>query len=173
MTVLAEADVETAALEWLVALGWQVTHGPDIAPGDPREERPDYGAIVLERRLRDGLARLNPDLPTNALDDAYRKLTRPEGSTLEARNRSFQRMLTEGVTVEYRTAEGAIRGAQATAIDYGNATANDFLAVNQVTFTERDHTRRPDGWSGVVQAVAHRGGRGSIGGHRPGVARAP
>ena len=39
---------------------------------------------MLERRLRDTLARLNPDLPSDALDDAYRKLTRPEGSTLEA-----------------------------------------------------------------------------------------
>ena len=54
MTALAEA----AALEWLGALGWQTAHGPDIGPGAPGEERADYGAVVLERRLRDALARL-------------------------------------------------------------------------------------------------------------------
>ena len=95
---------------------------------------------MLERRLRDALAPLNLD----ARDDAFRKLTRPEGSTLEARNRAFHRMLVEGVTVEYRTAEGAIRGVQAAIIDYARPAANDFLAVNQVTVTEREHTRRPD-----------------------------
>ena len=144
MTTLAEADVEDAALEWLAALGWQTVHGPDIGPGATGEERADYGAVVLERRLRDALARLNPELPLDTLDDAFRKLTRPEGSTLEARNRAFHRMLVEGVNVEYRTAGGAIRGDQAAVIDYANPAANDFLAVNQVTVTEREHTRRPD-----------------------------
>ena len=144
MTALAEAEVEEAGLEWLDALGWQTVHGPDIAPGAPGEERADYGAVVLERRLRDALARLNPGLPLDALDDAFRKLTRPEGSNIEARNRAFHRMLVAGVTVEYRTDGGAIRGAQAAVIDYGDPTANDFLAVNQLTIAERDHTRRPD-----------------------------
>ena len=144
MTTLTEADVEDAALEWLAARGWQTAPGPDIGPSGPNEERPDYGAVVLERRLRDALARLNPALPSDALDDAYRKLTRPEGSTLEARNRAFHRMLVDGVTVEYRTDGGAIRGAQAAVIDYASPADNDFLAVNQVTVTERDHTRRPD-----------------------------
>ena len=110
MTTLTEADVESAALAWLSGLGWRVAHGPDIAPGAAYAERNDYGQVVLERRLRDALARLNPDLPASALDDALRKLTRPEGATLEARNRAFHWMLVNGVTVEYRAGEGAIRG---------------------------------------------------------------
>ena len=144
MTTLTEADVEAAALEWLAALGWQTAHGPDIGPGGPAEERADYGVVVLERRLRDALATLKPELPAEALDDAYRKLTRPEGSTLEARNRAFHRMLVNGVTVEYRAGDGAIRGAQAFALDFDRPEANDLLAVNQVTVSEREHTRRPD-----------------------------
>ena len=42
MTNLTEADVEAAALEWLASIGWQVTHGPDIAPDTPGAERDDY-----------------------------------------------------------------------------------------------------------------------------------
>jgi small subunit ribosomal protein S9 len=41
-----------------------VLHGPDIAAGEPAAERsdPGYRDVVLEGRLRQALARLNPDL---------------------------------------------------------------------------------------------------------------
>ena len=144
MTTITEADVEVAALDWLAGLGWQVAHGPDIAPDTPNAERGDYGQVVLEPRLRDSLAELNPALPPDALDDAFRKLTRPEGSTLEARNRAFHRMLVDGGTVGYRGDDGAVRWEQAKVIDFDNPGNNDWLAVNQFTVTENKNTRRPD-----------------------------
>ena len=144
MKGISESTVEDAALEWLAGLGWSVVHGPDIAPDTSGAERADYGEVVLERRLRDALARLNPRLPTVAREDALRKLIRPEGATLAARNRVFHRMATDGVTVEYRDAGGAIRGAQARAIDFDRPARNDWLAVNQFTVVEHRHERRPD-----------------------------
>ena len=144
MTTLTEAVVEQVALEWLGTLGWQVAHGPDIAPDALNAERDDYGQVVLERRLRDALAGLNPKLPGDALDDAYRRQTRPEGPTLEARNRSFHRMLVNGVTVEYRDGDGSIRGAQVQVINFDDPPDNDWLAVNQFTVTENQSKRRPD-----------------------------
>ena len=140
----SESEVESAALAWLQGFGWKVAHGPDIAPRAAASERTDYSIVVLEHRLRDGLARLNPGLPTEALDDAFRKLIRPVGSTLEARNRAFHRMLVDGVTVEYRTASGAVRGAQVSVLDYANPANNDWLAVNQFTVVKDEHERRPD-----------------------------
>ena len=139
-----ESDVEDAALTWLGDLGWQVTHGPDIAPDTLSAERTDYSEVVLAQRLHDALVRLNPDLPTTTLDDAYRKLTHPEGSTLEARNRTFHRMTVEGVEVEYPIADGTVRGAQVRAIDFDDPANNDWLAVNQFTVTENRNERRPD-----------------------------
>ena len=141
---ITEADVEQIALNLLAGVGWQVAHGPDIAPDAPSSERDDYGQVILERRLRDALGELNPGLPAEALDDAFRKLTRPEGATLEARNRAFHRMLVDGVTVEHRTDGGAMRGAQARVVDFDDPAANDWLAVNQFTVTENKNTRRPD-----------------------------
>ena len=91
MTTFSESEVEQAAFEWLERLGWGVAHAPDA----PNAERSDYGQVVLERRLRYALADLNPKLSTDALDDAYRKLTRPEGSSLEVRSRAFHRMHVE------------------------------------------------------------------------------
>ncbi|NLF57679.1 MAG: type I restriction endonuclease subunit R, partial [Candidatus Hydrogenedens sp.] len=139
-----ESVVEDAALAWLAELGWTVLHGPDIAPDTPYAERGDYGQVVLEGRLRAALARLNPMLPPEALDDAFRRVTRPEGPTLEAQNRAAHRLLVDGVTVEYRRPDGSIGGAQARVLDFAAPGNNDWLAVNQFTVTENKHTRRPD-----------------------------
>ena len=59
VTTFTEADLEQVALQWLSGLGWEVAHGPDIAPDTPGAEREDYGHVVLELRLRNALARLN------------------------------------------------------------------------------------------------------------------
>ena len=139
-----ESEVESAALAWLESLGWQIKHGPEIAPGEPFAERDDYREAILPQRLKDALARLNPELPIEALDEAFRKLINPPGATLEARNRAFHRMLVDGVTVEYRREDGSIAGAQVRVIDFDDPANNDFLAVNQFTVTEGRHTRRPD-----------------------------
>ena len=144
MTILTEADVEVAALDWLSNLGWAVAHGPDIAPDTPNAERTDFGQVVLEFRLRNALADLNPSLPPSALDDAYHKLTHPQGSSLEARNRTFHQLLVNGVEIEYQNTDGQVRGDQVRVIDFDIPTNNDWLAVNQFTVTEDQNKRRPD-----------------------------
>ena len=144
MTSLTEFDVEQAALDWLVDLGWRVTHGVDVAPGSSKAIRDNFAQVVLHAPLRDALTRLNPELPPDALEDAFRKLTLPQGATLEARNREFHRLLVDGVTVEHRDSDGRIRGAQAQVINFGNSSANHFLAVNQFTVVEDRNRRRPD-----------------------------
>jgi type I restriction enzyme R subunit len=141
---IVESTVESAALAWLESLGWQVKHGTDIAPDGLFAERQDYGQVVLEQRLREALARLNPDLPAEALQDAFRKLVNAPGASLEQRNRALHRMLVDGVTVEYRRPDGAIAGAQARVLDFDTPENNDWLAVNQFTVVENRRTRRPD-----------------------------
>ena len=138
-----ESVVEDATLAWLESLGYAIKPGPEIAPDELFAERQDYGQVLLTHRLREALVRLNPNLPVEAIDDAFRKVIRLEGVTLDARNRTFHRLLVDGVTVEYRT-DGSIRGAQARLIDFDNPDNNDWLAVNQFTVVENKHNRRPD-----------------------------
>ena len=141
-----ESVVEDATLDWLEALGYSVAHGPEIAAGEPAAERsdPGYRDVILEQRLRQALTRLNPDLPPEALTDAYRKLTKVDAPSLIERNRALHRMVVDGVTVEYRRKDGSIGGAQARVIDFDKPDKNDWLAVNQFTVAEGQHTRRPD-----------------------------
>jgi len=139
-----ESVVEDAALAWLEGLGYTVKYGPEIAPGELFAERSDYGQVVLEERLRQALVRLNPDLPPEALEDAFRKLTRADAPTLVARNHALYRMLVDGVTVEFRRPDGSIAGAQAWALNFDDPEDNDWLAVNQFTVVENKHNRRPD-----------------------------
>ncbi len=141
-----ESIVEDATLAWLDALGYAVLNGPAIATGEPHAERsdPNYRDVLLERRLRHALVRLNPDLPPDAIEDTYRKLTRVDAPSLVERNRTVHRMLVNGVTVEYRRKDGSIAGAQARIIDFDAPANNDWLAVNQFTVSEGQHTRRPD-----------------------------
>jgi type I restriction enzyme R subunit len=142
--MIIESTVEEAALSWLEGLGYSIKYGPEVAPGELFAERKDYDQIVLAVRLRDNLAKFNPDLPPEALEDAFHKITRPEGATIEARNRALHKKLVEGVTVEYRRSDDSIAGAQARAVDFDEPENNDWLAVNQFTVVENKHTRRPD-----------------------------
>jgi len=146
MPSFTESVVEEAALAWLESIGWAIRNGSEIAPGELFSERtdPNYTDVILEQRLRNALARLNPALPAEALDDAFRRIMRPEGPMLEARNRAMHRLVVDGVTVEYRSAEGEIRGAQARVLDFDKPDNNDWLAVNQFTVAENKHVRRPD-----------------------------
>jgi type I restriction enzyme R subunit len=147
MTTFAESVVEEAALAWLANSGFAVAHGPDIAVGQPGAERsdPTYRDVVLEWRLREALVRLNPDLPQEALDDAFRKIVRADGPSLIERNRAVHRMLVNGVTVEYHRPGEPIRRAQARVIDFEDPDNNDWLAVNQFTVVgPQGHNRRAD-----------------------------
>ena len=69
MAGLNESIVEEAALGWLRSLGYEVLSGPTIAAGEEQAERtdPGYRDVILERRLKNALRRLNPELPPEAL----------------------------------------------------------------------------------------------------------
>lgn len=47
------------------------------------EQRKDYSETVLTFRLRDALFHPNPDMPNSEFDDAFKKITHPEGAPLK------------------------------------------------------------------------------------------
>jgi type I restriction enzyme R subunit len=143
MKSVTESTVEEAALEVFSALGYTVLHGPDIAPGELFEERKSYGDVVLVGRLRQALARINPKVPAEAIEEAIRKVLRTESASLEENNRRFHRFLTDGVPIEYR-GEGRVIHDYVRLVDFDDPGSNDWLAVNQFTVIEDKNNRRPD-----------------------------
>jgi len=140
----AEADLEEAALSWFGELGYTVTSGPQLAPGEGSAERGSFNEVVLAGRLREAIRRLNRAVPADAREEALRKVLRVGTPSLVQTNRAFHRMLREGVEVEYPRADGSIAGDRVRLIDFHQPDANDWLAVNQLTVVEGQHHRRPD-----------------------------
>ena len=144
MSALNESHVEDAALEWFGELGYAVGHGPKLAPGEPAAERDSFGEVVLVGRLREAIRRLNACIPKEAREEALHKVLRVATTSLVQSNRAFQRMLRDGVDVEYSRPDGSIKGDKARLLDFADVRANDWLVVNQFTVIEAGHNRRPD-----------------------------
>ncbi|WP_331454387.1 type I restriction endonuclease [Methanosarcina thermophila] len=70
---IPESEVEEAALEILSELGYDYLYGPDIAPETEDAEREDFGTVILPRRLRAAVDKLNPGVVAGAREEAVKK----------------------------------------------------------------------------------------------------
>ena len=143
-TSFIESIVEDAAIEWFRSLGYSFTHGPKLAPDEPAAERASFGDVILAGRLREAVARINPQVPPEARAEAFRKVLRPDTASLTDNNRAFHRMLRDGVEVEYQRPDGSLAGDRVRLVDFSDAGENDWLVVNQFAVVEGQHHRRPD-----------------------------
>lgn len=143
-----EEQLENLCLEWFRDGGWQVIHGPDIAPDGPAPQRADYAQVVLEGHLREAFTRINRHIPSDQHDTCYEQLKaialKPESLDLVTNNRSFHRMFLAGVPVEYKDNNGETKTDHGFLIDFENPTNNHFAVVKQFTITGTKRPRRPD-----------------------------
>ena len=133
LNTIHESDIEKAALDWFAELGYTVLHGPEIAPGASDAERCTYKEVVLTRRFEDAVASLNPNIPSEAREEAIRKVHHPDSSALVQNNRAFHLMMVNGIAVDARQPDGTIRGERVRLVDFENPENNHWLAVNQFT----------------------------------------
>ena len=144
MAFLSEAEIESALLDQLRALGYSIEREEDIGPDGHRPERESHDEVVLRRRFEDAVARLNPGVPPEARQDAIRRVTQSELPALLEENRRLHRLLTEGVDVEYYAEDGTLTAGKVALIDFEHPENNDWLAVRQFTVINGRNTRRPD-----------------------------
>ncbi|QXW30378.1 type I restriction endonuclease subunit R [Aeromonas sanarellii] len=141
---MTEDQLEQEVLGWLQEVGYQAVCGYDIAPEGPNQERADYLQPVLIERLRSALARLNPQAPLVAREDALQQVLDLGIPSQLAANRRFHNLLVQGVKVEYQK-DGETRGDYLKLVDWTNSAGqNEFAAINQYTLKGPKHTRRPD-----------------------------
>jgi type I restriction enzyme R subunit len=144
VTALNESTVELAALEYLRQLGWATAFGPSIAPDAPAAERSSYEQVFLYGRLRAAATRINTALDPSVVDEAVKRLERAESQSAIAENFRVHQLISQGVPVEYRDADGAVRTVRVLLIDFEQPATNDWVAVNQFTILHRGKKRRPD-----------------------------
>ena len=144
MAFLSEAEIESALLDQLRALGYRIEREEDIGPDGHRPERESHDEVVLRKRFEDAVARLNPGVPPEARQDAIRKVTQSELPALLEENRRLHRLMTEGVDVEYYAQDGTLTAGKVALIDFAHPESNDWLAVSQFVVINGQHNRRPD-----------------------------
>ncbi|PMS21108.1 DEAD/DEAH box helicase [Trinickia dabaoshanensis] len=140
---MTEDQLEQETLGWLSEVGYDCLFGPDLAPDGADAERTDYRQVLLVERLRGAIARLNPNIPLAAREDALRQVQDLGIPVQLSANRRFHQILVGGVPVEYQK-DGETRGDFVRLIDWANPAANKWLAVNQYSIKGPRHTRRPD-----------------------------
>ncbi len=143
MEKITEDAIEHLAIELLEKKGYAYTYGPDIAPDGESPERQSFEDVLLLERLRDAVARINPDIPPDAREDAIKQLLRISSPEPIANNESFHRMLTEGIKVTYQH-NGHERGELVWLVDFHDPENNDYRCVNQFTIIENGVNKRPD-----------------------------
>jgi type I restriction enzyme, R subunit len=140
---MTEEDLEKECLDLFSGLGYCRVYGPDISEGSVAEER-KYGEVVLVGRLRDALRRINKTIPDMAIEEAVKKVLRTESQDLVANNQLFHRLVTNGINVECKRADGSVKDELVWLFDFQHKENNEFLAVNQFTIIEERNNRRPD-----------------------------
>jgi len=150
-----EDQLEQEALGWLTEVGYSTAYGPDIACDGDAPERSDYRQVVLVKRLRTAVARLNPSIPKVAQDDAVQQVLELGTPVLLSANRRFHQLLVGGVPVQYQQGNET-RGDFVRLIDWNSpspqpspvggrgSSLNEWLAINQFSIKGAHHTRRPD-----------------------------
>jgi type I restriction enzyme, R subunit len=146
-----ESVVEEAALAWLEGLGYKILFGPAISPqelGLPGSERESYRDVVLSERLHEALLRVNPTLPTEVIQEAFRQLIHPDQPSLLRNNHNLHSLLVDGIPVDYKAEDGRLVSGRVWAVDWEDTDKNDWLVVNQFTveapYQNNIVNRRPD-----------------------------
>src|SRR5215831_256516 len=138
--------VEKPGLDLLVELGW--TH-VNLFAEEPGLTNPtgrlSFRELVLPKRLRAGLRKLNPSLPDEALREAELALTADRSAMLPiAANREVYGLLRDGIAVRVRQPDGSFKDERVAVIHWTETLANDFLLGSQVWIESSLYKRRPD-----------------------------
>src|SRR5450759_3041608 len=92
-----------------------------------------YRDVLLEGRLRAAVVQLNPQLAPEDVSEVVATACRAESADLLAENWRVHGIVTNGVPVDRRTANGESRHDVAQLVDFDHPGRNDFVVVNQIS----------------------------------------
>ena len=137
MFAFTEASYENSIVELFENMGYTHIYGPDIE----RTEQ-QYHDPLMADELRSSLERINPSLPSAAIDEAIFKIRNYEAGALITKNEVFMDYLQNGVEVSFQD-NGEPKSSLVYLVDYTDLAQNSFIVANQWTYKEYE-TKRPD-----------------------------
>ncbi len=143
MSLITEEQVELQSIEWFKELGYEYKDGYEIAPEGANPERDDFRQVILEERLRSALIRINPDIPSQIINNSMPEIINPDISSLLSCNREMHKLVTKGLKVSFNQNNEEIVN-RLKLIDFENIDNNDWLVVNQFEIQGDKRLRRPD-----------------------------
>ena len=139
--------VEQPAIALLAEMGWETMDCFDeFDQGSSPLGRGNRGEVVLTRRLRAALERLNPDASREAIEGAIEELTYSRATmSREEANYEIYRLLKNGVKVTVTDLDDEGETDETLkVIDWENPGNNDFFLASQFWIAGEMHKRRPD-----------------------------
>lgn len=138
--------VEQPAIELLEALGW--THANLYAESfgeHGTEGRESEHQVILTRRLRAALERLNPGLPADAYAQAIEQVARDRSKQLAVNaNREVYDLIKDGVKVTVPDEHGGQSTETLRVIDWTAPANNDYFLASQMWVAGDMYRRRCD-----------------------------
>src|SRR4029077_19101529 len=102
----------------------------DLNDGSGRTHKRD---VILVDRVREAAVRLNPNIPSKAIEDALEKLLdRRQAMSLIAANQEIYNLLRDGIPVEFDDSKGQKHQERVRLIDFNRPDENRYLAVTQL-----------------------------------------
>jgi type I restriction enzyme R subunit len=148
-----DALIEQPAIWLFGELQWETAdcfHEFEQSGGSPLG-RETASEVVLVRRLRAALEKLNPKASPEAITQAIEEITRDRSRmSLAAANQEVYRLLKDGVKVKALTLalsqreRGEENVERVRVIDWSEPTENDFFLTSQFWVTGEMYTRRAD-----------------------------
>ncbi|HBN9636154.1 DEAD/DEAH box helicase [Pseudomonas aeruginosa] len=138
--------VEQPAIALFESLGWETGNlYAEWTGSSSSEGRQTQQDVVLEGRLRAALSKLNPGLPSDAINLVVEELARDRSKLLPVNaNQEVYRLLKDGVPVPVTDEHGHNTLKVAKVIDWGKVEENDFFLASQFWVKGDYHTRRTD-----------------------------
>lgn len=148
--LITEDDIEQETLKKLACpeLGYHIikcdpkpNKREDLHDGTGRSSKKE---CVLPDVLKASLARINPHIPQNTIEEVARTLTQDySGTDVDATNYDLYQKIRNGIQVKVRK-NGKDDFDFVQLIDFREPTNNDFTAVSQMWIQGKVYWRRPD-----------------------------
>src|SRR6266699_2970842 len=138
--------VEQPTIDLFAALGYETanTFHEKLGKNGTLGRETD-NEVVLVRRLRVALRRLNPDLPYEAIELAIEELTRDRSALSPANaNREIYQLLKQGIPIRISAGEDAELVEAVRVIDWNSPSNNDFFLASQFWISGEMYKRRAD-----------------------------